>query len=63
MKHRGFGPPLHSDDHEDDIFVVLDGEIRFECEGETTTVGAGGSNRLRQDSFRLTAASRWRKSL
>ena len=39
---RGFGPPLHSHDVEDEIIVVLDGTVRFECGGETKTVGAGG---------------------
>lgn len=39
---KGFGPPLHSHDHEDEIIVVLDGEVRFECGGEAKTVGAGG---------------------
>lgn len=39
---RGFGPPLHSHDHEDEMIVVLDGEVRFDCGGEAKTVGAGG---------------------
>ncbi len=39
---KGFGPPLHSHDHEDEIIVVLDGEVRFECGGEAKTVGPGG---------------------
>lgn len=39
---KGFGPPLHSHDNEDEIIFVLDGEVRFECGGEAKTVGAGG---------------------
>ncbi|MGH1493757.1 MAG: cupin domain-containing protein [Acidimicrobiales bacterium] len=39
---QGFGPPLHSHDNEDEIIVVLDGEVRFECGGDVKTVGAGG---------------------
>lgn len=39
---KGFGPPLHSHDDEDEIIVVLDGEVRFECGGAVKTVGAGG---------------------
>lgn len=39
---KGFGPPLHSHDDEDEIIVVLDGEVRFECGGEAKTVGPGG---------------------
>ena len=26
---RGFGPPLHRHDHEDELFIVLDGEVVF----------------------------------
>lgn len=26
---RGFGAPLHQHEHEDELFVVLDGELRF----------------------------------
>lgn len=39
---KGFGPPRHSHDNEDEIIFVLDGKVRFECGGEAKTVGAGG---------------------
>lgn len=40
---RGFGPPLHRHEHEDELFVVLDGELAFQAGGnEATVVGAGG---------------------
>jgi quercetin dioxygenase-like cupin family protein len=31
---RGFGPPLHRHEHEDELFVVLDGELRFFVDDE-----------------------------
>ncbi|MBS41848.1 MAG: cupin [Nocardioides sp.] len=39
---RGFGPPLHSHDVEDELFYVLDGEVRF-TSGDVETVGAPGT--------------------
>jgi len=39
---RGFGPPLHSHDVEDELFYVLDGEVRF-TSGEVETVGGVGT--------------------
>ncbi len=40
---RGFGPPLHQHEHEDELFVVLDGQLRFtygqeQVDGDTGTV-------------------------
>lgn len=31
---RGFGAPLHRHEHEDELFVVLDGELRFFLDDE-----------------------------
>ncbi len=39
---RGFGPPEHRHLHEDELFFVSDGEIRFFTGGEQIDVGAGG---------------------
>jgi quercetin dioxygenase-like cupin family protein len=39
---RGFGPPLHRHDVEDELFVVLDGELAFHRGGERLTTHAGG---------------------
>lgn len=39
---RDFGPPLHRHDHEDELFVVLDGELVFH-RGEDRLVGGEGS--------------------
>ena len=39
---RGFGPPLHRHDHEDEIMVVLDGEIAFRS-GDAELIGRDGS--------------------
>ena len=39
---RGFGPPLHVHDDEDEVMVVLDGEIVFRS-GEEEQVGGPGS--------------------
>ena len=39
---RGFGPPLHCHDDEDEIMVILDGEIEFRS-GDNSFVGATGS--------------------
>jgi len=38
---NGFGPPLHSHEDEDELIMVLDGEIIFRV-GEIETVVAGG---------------------
>ncbi len=40
---RGFGPPLHSHDLEDELFHVLDGEIRFTTGDVSEVVGQGGT--------------------
>lgn len=39
---RGFGAPLHRHEHEDELFVVLDGELRFTY-GEDTLPGPQGT--------------------
>ncbi|CAN5863817.1 cupin domain-containing protein [soil metagenome] len=38
---RGFGPPEHSHKHEDELFVVLDGELEFRTTGIQITGGPG----------------------
>ncbi len=40
---RGFGPPLHSHDVEDELFRVLTGEVRFVCGDVEEVVGEGGT--------------------
>lgn len=39
---RGFGPPLHRHEHEDELFVVLDGRLRL-THGEEQVEGAAGT--------------------
>lgn len=39
---RGIGPPLHRHHDEDELFVVLDGEVAFHSAGERLTTTAGG---------------------
>jgi quercetin dioxygenase-like cupin family protein len=39
---RGFGPPLHRHDHEDELFVVLSGEVAFHA-GDDVTIARDGS--------------------
>lgn len=39
---RGFGPPLHRHDVEDELFYVIDGEIWFAC-GEVDEVHQSGA--------------------
>lgn len=39
---RGFGPPLHCHDTEDEVMVVLEGEIAFRS-GDVETVGRSGA--------------------
>jgi quercetin dioxygenase-like cupin family protein len=38
---RGFGPPLHRHDTEDELFVLLDGELDLHCGDERFTAAAG----------------------
>jgi quercetin dioxygenase-like cupin family protein len=38
---RGFGPPLHNHEYEDELFVVLDGEIVFMTGELEISAGAG----------------------
>jgi len=37
----GFAPPLHRHLHEDEMFLVLEGEARFLCDGQELTAGPG----------------------
>ena len=37
------GPPAHTHDHEDEIFIVLDGEMTFEVAGERFACGPLGT--------------------
>ena len=39
----GGGPPLHTHDSEDELFVVLEGQFTFTIGGRVTQVGPGGS--------------------
>ena len=39
---RGFGPPEHRHNEEDELFIVFDGELRFFTGGTEFTAGAGG---------------------
>lgn len=39
---RGFGPPLHVHEHEDEVMIVLEGEIAFRS-GDTETIAGPGS--------------------
>lgn len=39
---RGFGPPLHQHDDEDELFVVLEGELRL-THGEQVVAGPAGT--------------------
>ncbi len=38
---QGFGPPLHQHEHEDELFVILDGELRFTYGDDVFERGAG----------------------
>jgi quercetin dioxygenase-like cupin family protein len=38
---RGFGPPLHRHEHEDELFVILHGELRYTYGDETIEGGTG----------------------
>lgn len=38
----GHGPPLHRHDLEDELYLVLEGEVRFWCAGQEATFRAGG---------------------
>ncbi|MGI9665718.1 MAG: cupin domain-containing protein [Acidimicrobiia bacterium] len=40
---RGFGPPLHRHNHEDELFVVLEGEMRF-FSGDLEIDGGAGAH-------------------
>ncbi len=39
---RGFGPPLHRHNHEDELFVILDGDVRL-VTGDTEYDAAPGT--------------------
>ena len=39
---KGFGPPLHQHDDEDEMMVILEGEIEFRS-GDIATVGTAGA--------------------
>lgn len=39
---RGFGPPLHRHQHEDELFLVLDGELAFHHGDQRLVTAAGG---------------------
>ena len=39
---QGFGPPLHRHTDEDELFIIVDGELRFFLGDEATVHGPGG---------------------
>lgn len=39
---KGFSPPLHRHEREDDAYLVLEGEVTFRLNGEDRVVGPGG---------------------
>lgn len=39
---RGFGPPLHQHDDEDELLIVIEGEIVFRYGDQESTASAGG---------------------
>ncbi len=43
---RGFGPPLHVHDDEDEVMIVLDGEIAFRSGDDEHVGGAGATVHL-----------------
>lgn len=40
---HGYGPALHSHDHEDELFVVLDGDVTLSVAGREVRLGTGGT--------------------
>lgn len=36
------GPPMHIHHREHETFVILEGDVRFHCDGEETVLGPGG---------------------
>ncbi len=43
VAERGFGPPLHSHDREDELFYIAEGELRFWCGDLDTVQGTGAT--------------------
>jgi mannose-6-phosphate isomerase-like protein (cupin superfamily) len=41
--HRGFSPPRHVHTREDEVFLVLDGDVSFELDGRRLSAGPGTS--------------------
>lgn len=39
---RGFSPPLHRHEHEDDAYLVLEGTVTFRLDGDDRQLGPGG---------------------
>lgn len=37
----GFAPPLHRHRDEDEVFYIVSGAARFDCDGQSFTAGAG----------------------
>lgn len=40
---RGFGPPLHRHEHEDELFYVVEGEVWFGCGENEAAHGVGAT--------------------
>ncbi|MEV6235526.1 cupin domain-containing protein [Lentzea sp. NPDC051838] len=43
LGERGYNSPAHLHNHDDETFLVLEGELRVEVDGETRPVGAGAA--------------------
>jgi mannose-6-phosphate isomerase-like protein (cupin superfamily) len=41
--HRGFSPPRHIHTREDEVFLVLEGDVSFEIDGRRLSAGPGTS--------------------
>jgi quercetin dioxygenase-like cupin family protein len=44
---EGFSPPRHVHTHEDEVFLVVDGDVRFWLDGELRTRSASKARRRR----------------
>ena len=57
---RGFGPPLHRHDTEDELFVILDGELELRSGDDRSTAAAGDTVFLphgRAHTFQVLSAT------
>jgi quercetin dioxygenase-like cupin family protein len=57
---EGFSPPRHIHTREDEVFLVMDGEVCFDVDGELQLAGAGASVYMPRGvphTFRIQSAS------